>query len=962
MEVHRRSSKHSKLAPGARVSTRDEQFVVRRLERTLNNRFVVTLTGLSRLVRDKDYYVLDTVEDYTVVNPHDTKIVHDESPRYRASRLHIESVLRQTPPTDTFIRLGHRGAMDSVPYQLVPALMALQQPKPRILIADAVGIGKTLEAGILMTELIRRGRGRRILVVTLKSMLTQFQKELWSRFTIPLVRLDSVGIQRVRARLPTNHNPFYYYDRAIISIDTLKAARQYRSFIENAYWDIIVLDEAQHVAERPGRSLRNKLAKLLADRSDALIMLSATPHDGRAKSFASLVNMLDPTAIADPNSYTKEDLDGKNLFIRRFKKDIWHQVSGAFQERSVTLRRAQASVQEEEAFRHLTDMSGTIFTARRGGQWLIRTVLEKAVFSSPAACRETISNRIDRLRKAATARDDEIYALQQLDSALGQVTVEHFSKYRLLLNTIKEMGWTGKNEEDRLVIFTERIDTLQFLSENLEKDLGLKPKAIVMLHGALSDLDQQAIVESFGQTDKPVRLLIASDVGSEGINLHFLSHRLIHFDIPWSLMILQQRNGRVDRYGQEKKPQIYYLITESENRRIRGDMRILELLIEKEEEAVRNIGDPASIIGVYNAEQEEIIVKDVIEQGMTTDQAERHFRTQRADPSVAAGIDPIQALFGELDPMDDAANSKRELHSVFDSDYAYLKTALEHIQAETQPGDEEKLQVSYYDDEMRLQLTAPTGLKDRFKYLPKAARPRKDILDVCADRQTIKDEIRRCRSDDDAWPAIHYLWPLHPAMRWATDKVTSSIKEQEAFILALPDVLHKTEASYVISVLYSNRRGQTVLQKLICIRTGHGKHLSTKLFAKSKEFHALRRTGLSNAGIPDILEHAQGLLPAVLNWAAEYGKDARAEHEAIVGPKLQEHLDDLKTLRERHNAVVRQQFEGREDRLATGTIAKRSKEIDKLFTNYEGWITDTMELEDDPYLQVLAVLTGLGTD
>jgi len=138
-------------------------------------------------------------------------------------------------PTGSDLWIGHRGAMDLLPFQLQPAWQALQQPRPRILIADTVGLGKTLEAGILVSELIRRGRAKRILVVTVKSVLAQFQKEWWSRFTIPLVRLDSVGLQRVRNRLPTHQNPFYYFDRSIISIDTLKQDNEFRNHLERAY-------------------------------------------------------------------------------------------------------------------------------------------------------------------------------------------------------------------------------------------------------------------------------------------------------------------------------------------------------------------------------------------------------------------------------------------------------------------------------------------------------------------------------------------------------------------------------------------------------------------------------------------------------------------------------------------------------------------------------------------------------
>jgi SNF2 family DNA or RNA helicase len=192
----------SVLAPGARVLVRDAEWLVRRVDRTSTGGQALSVVGISELVRDKESIFLTEIEKaIEVLDPVDIQLVADTSSAYQASLLYMESLLRQTPPTDDNLYLGHRAAMDLVPYQLDPALQALQQPRQRILIADAVGLGKTLEAGILLSELIRRGRGKRILVATVKSMLTQFQKEMWSRFTIPLTRLDSVGIQRLRSRI-----------------------------------------------------------------------------------------------------------------------------------------------------------------------------------------------------------------------------------------------------------------------------------------------------------------------------------------------------------------------------------------------------------------------------------------------------------------------------------------------------------------------------------------------------------------------------------------------------------------------------------------------------------------------------------------------------------------------------------------------------------------------------------------
>ena len=550
-------------APGMRVIVRDEEWMIRKVEKNSLGNEALHCVGISPLVKDKEAIFLEDLEVIQVVNPAEIKLIPDVSPFYKKSLLYLESQWRQKIPTDTNIHVGHRAAMDTMPYQLDPAKVSLQKPRQRILIADSVGLGKTLEAGILMSELIARGKGKRILVVTVKSMMTQFQKEMWNRFTIPLVRLDSNRIQKIRASLPSNYNPFFYYDKTIVSVDTLKRDVEYRTHLENAYWDIIVIDEAQNVAERGDhRAQRSRLAKLLADRSDTMIMLSATPHDGRAKSFASLMNMLDPTAIANPEDYTVDDIKG--LCIRRFKKDVKDQISGAFLERNVQLERCHASAREEHAYQIFSEMQLQMDVGReRGNGHLFKTGLEKALFSSPAACIKSIDARLAKLNKRYGFGDiKDIGELETLRDALQRITPQDFSRYQKLLSLLNSpaYGWNKNATDDRIVIFTERIETMKYLAEQLRKDLTMDAEAVQEISGGMSDAEQQQIVENFGRTESKIRVLVASDVASEGLNLHYLSHRLIHFDIPWSLMVFQQRNGRIDRYGQKAQPDIRYML------------------------------------------------------------------------------------------------------------------------------------------------------------------------------------------------------------------------------------------------------------------------------------------------------------------------------------------------------------------------------------------------------------------
>jgi len=622
------------LAPGARVVIRDEEWLIRRVDPSTDGGHLLTCDGISELVRSQSTLFLTALEDkIEVLDPGTTKMVADGSPTYNATLLYLESQRRRSVANDDRIHLGHRGVMNLVPYQLDPALQALRQPRARILIADAVGLGKTLEAGVLATELIQRGRGKRILVVTQKAMLTQFQKEWWSRFSIPLVRLDSVGLARVRNRIPANHNPFNHFDRSIISIDTLKSNLEYRNYLENAWWDIIVIDECHNVAARAGESgvsRRARLARLLATRSDTLMLLSATPHDGSARSFASLMSLLDPTAISDPDDYTPDDFKGKGLVVRRFKKDIRDQVTADFQERTTTCLRQAATAQEEAAYRALLAVQFTQGGEHRAGkqQELQRVGMQKGLFSSPRAALESTTKRMHLLQTKTSPTADEsneVHGLQELADALQVITndstAQSFSKYQRLLGHLRsaEFGWQKTEAGDRLVIFSERIETLRWLQGQLAGDLKLKPNQIELLHGQMADTEQQDLVERFGRLDDPMRVLLCSDVASEGLNLHYFCHRLVHFDMPWSLMVFQQRNGRVDRYGQKHQPQIVYLFTESANDKVRGDLRILEILEKKDEQATSNLGDPSAFLNVFDADKEAEKVTGFMVDGLTAE-------------------------------------------------------------------------------------------------------------------------------------------------------------------------------------------------------------------------------------------------------------------------------------------------------------------------------------------------------
>lgn len=958
----------AEFAPGMRVLIRDEEWMIRKCDPNSFNTYTLQCVGVSPLVRDKTAYFLSDLEKVTVIDPTITMLVPDSSARFTRSRLYLESLWRQKIPTDGKLHIGHHAVMDVMPYQLEPAAMSLSRPRQRILMADGVGLGKTLEAGILISELIARGKGRRILVVTVKSMMAQFQKEMWERFSIPLISLDSAKIQRIRRELPSNHNPFHYYDKTIVSIDTIKRDSEYRVHLENARWDIIVIDEAHNVAKRGNSSSqRARLANLLSSRSDTLIMLSATPHDGSARSFASLMNMLDPTAIPDPDNYTQQDIrdngdDIKGLFVRRFKKDIQDQARGGFKERHISEVPCIATTKEEAALEAFTTYESMLPKTENGR--LRNMTFKKAMFSSHASCLKSVQGRMSRLDKEGT--DDamkERRALSVLEQALKEIGPQDFSRYQELLKLLRNpsYAWNYRAADDRLVIFTERIETMRWLAEHLQQDFRLPANAIETLHGGMSDIDQQKIVEEFGRDEASVRILVASDVASEGINLHYLSHRMIHFDIPWSLMVFQQRNGRVDRYGQKVSPDIRYMVTRSTNEEIRGDMRILQVLIRKEAEANKNIGDVGALMNLYDQDAEEQLTYHAMEEGSAEDFEEA--LTIMEDTSLE---DLFADLWGDS-PAAPAAPAEAKVsmpETVEDrtlmSDKDFLEGTV-RLLAQTHP-----YKVLTLHDAEGLEIRWTQDMQRRFRnVLPPEATPAIDEwLYVSPDKIFVAKENRKSLQnalEEDSWPKVHYLWQQHPIMQWAGDKASQFFGRQEAPLVGIPS-LEKGEVVFCMAGIIPNRRSAPLVDEWFGLRFVNGRfdrRLSMEELLSRTQFD---RSDHPNAGTltEEDAQAVSALRPEAVAQAKDVMTDAAQAYMKGPYAKIYPELEKLEKLKARHEAHL-------EEKYKQLTFSSKQKQKDaeqrhlhQIFETFFEWVQESMDIEaDHPYIRIAAVFMGV---
>ncbi len=797
------------FAPGAVVVVRDEEWLVTQVEETADGQ-AVTVQGISDLVRGQDAVFFESLDDIAVLDPRNATIKPDGSPRYRDSRLWLESTLRKTPVPlgDAALTVSTRVLSNPLGYQQKAVAKALDPAnlRPRILLADAVGLGKTLEIGMILAELIRRGRGERILIVTPRHVLEQMQHEMWSRFAIPFVRLDSQGVARVKQKLPANRNPFTYFRRVIISMDTLKQERFVHD-LRRHHWDAVVIDESHNATNADTQN--NRLATILAPQTDALILASATPHNGKAESFANLVRLLDPTAVSVEGEL---DLDRvQDLVIRRHRHspEVANEVGSDWAERRepdnrlVPASPAENAVVDELVHTWLRPAAGSSPYSGENGR-LFPWTLAKAFLSSPAALEATLTDRLARLGDTVRERReaDALTVLLRLNDACQASS----SKYTALVDYLREIG-IGPKSDARAVIFSERVATLDWLRERLAVDLRMRPDQIDVLHGGLGDDQQQGIVESFKQSSSPIRVLVTGDVASEGVNLHKQCHHLIHYDIPWSLIRIEQRNGRIDRYGQLHSPQITTLLLSPDDDTFAGDIKVLTKLVSREQEVHKSLGDAASIMGKYSvkAEEEEILralagvkrFEDVVPDAPVVEADDMSWLDELLGADASDVVRPDEAPARLLYPR--AVDFLSEA----------LAAAYPNPEEAPQPGDSGG--VGWRRKGAIVEFVPPADLVQRLDVLPQTYltdRQVRDNLRLVTDHALgaaiLEDALTDASSS--SWPEAHYLGPLHPVLDWAADRALATLGRNEVYAVrgqvAAPTVL--------LNGTLINKRGQVV--------------------------------------------------------------------------------------------------------------------------------------------------------
>lgn len=505
-------------------------------------------------------------------------------------------------------------------YQLVPLLMALRLSTVRLLIADDVGIGKTIEAGLIARELMDRGEVARLAVLCPPHLVEQWQSELEERFNLHAVALTAASAARVERELPHGVPLFDHHPVVVVSLDYIKSERHREQFIATAP-ECIIVDEAHTCASSgAGKQLRFELLQRLASNEHRhLILLTATPHSGDEAAFYNLLSLLDTRFAALQGRMSANDPLRQELarhFVQRRRKDIaeWQaetEDGRGFARRMKTELTYQLSGDWGNFFDAVQDYCRELAeTAERQGtaggtglMWYATLALLRCVASSPAAAVKALTTRLEGSESAEDLLTDERLHDGEADDLSSSdleppAQVQDVSRLQALIASAQRLS--GQKGDPKLtaliqhvgqllrdgyhpVVFCRYIATAHYVAEHLKTAF---PQATIdAITGELTPEERRERVEDMAEADS--RILVATDCLSEGINLQHLFTAVVHYDLAWNPTRHEQREGRVDRFGQQA-PEVRCTMLYGQDNPIDGF--VLKVILRKGEAIQKELG------------------------------------------------------------------------------------------------------------------------------------------------------------------------------------------------------------------------------------------------------------------------------------------------------------------------------------------------------------------------------------
>ena len=498
-----------------------------------------------------------------------------------------------------------------LPHQLHVLNRAMETNNIRYILADEVGLGKTIEAGMIIRELKSRGLVSRILVVCPTGLVTQWASEMQEKFHEKFQVILPSDYDTIR-RLTDNDDVYGQFDQVISPMDSIKPIEKHAGWSEekvekyneeriysiiNSGWDLIIIDEAHRVAGSSGEVARYKLGNLLAQASPYLLLLSATPHNGKTEPFLRLIRLLDADAFPNAKSIVREQvapflirtekreaIDNNGNLL--FKNRITHLVTISWDERNNLQRELYEMVSS-----YVAKTYNKALRNRKKNMCLIflLIIMQRMVTSSTAAIRQSLERRLNVLLEQRTCvgnlREEdldelniedgvedaleaisldmelEIEELKQIISLAKQAQFQNQdAKVEPLLNEIDAI--LSEDRTQKVIIFTEFVATQTYLQELLVN----RGYTVTILNGGMSIDERNAAMQEFKTSTS---IFISTDAGGEGLNLQFATI-IINYDLPWNPMKIEQRCGRVDRIGQQRDVHIYnFIVGETVENRVR---------------------------------------------------------------------------------------------------------------------------------------------------------------------------------------------------------------------------------------------------------------------------------------------------------------------------------------------------------------------------------------------------------